>query len=532
MKKIFISFLALLLGSISYAVEIKVSGQGKAPLTGYNIGATRDNEDVYMNKKALNSKTEFLHTQQIKEASRQAEKRKKEDKRMGNAVRMAVVSLAQEKAEKNAINLLIDRVLGANASQKADVKEKFNDLYSQNGVYILDRTYSGEVIDNFYVAKVELTVDETEFRTLISDLGIALNTEKVRQSGILIVLDEFFTNPSDMSGNTVTKEITIYDYKYNEKNKEKESASYKDSGNTLANTSYGNYYGAGGASASLKSNTSANYGNFIDYAQDESEFYQHIKEYTPKSPTAENLNYTQPALVNAFSTYDIRPIDNDVFKSKFFKGQYVTSDKLSNSEVLANYVNYAKTSAKADFFAIGVSYITDNGRNQNTGKYTCDGNVFVKIYSTQDGELIAAGSYTETGSGNSPDQARAMVAGKVGNELGSVLSKKIQDYWKRRIMYGSEYVIQIKGDFLPVERITINKAMQNVDGIKNVKLRTSDSTQAEFTVNYLGQDDVADAIFMKLYESNLSNKFQNYDYKISGNQIIFSPISKKETPNL
>ena len=89
-------------------------------------------------------------------------------------------------------------------------------------------------------------------------------------------------------------------------------------------------------------------------------------------------------IVNAFSTYDIRVIDNDIFKSKFFKGQYVTSDKLSNSEVLANYVNYAKTNAKADFFAIGVSYITDNGKNPNTGKYTCDGNVFVKIYSTQE----------------------------------------------------------------------------------------------------------------------------------------------------
>ena len=74
--------------------------------------------------------------------------------------------------------------------------------------------------------------------------------------------------------------------------------------------------------------------------------------------------------------------------------------------------------------------------------------------------------------------------------------------------------------------------MQNVDGIKNVALRTSDSTQAEFTVNYSGQDGVADAIFMKLYESNLSNTFQNYDYKINGNQIIFSPISKKGASNL
>ena len=100
------------------------------------------------------------------------------------------------------------------------------------------------------------------------------------------------------------------------------------------------------------------------------------------------------------------------------------------------------------------------------------------------------------------------------------------------MMYGTEYVVQIKGSFLPVERITLNKAIQNVDGIKNVSLRSSDSTHAEFTVNYSGQDSVADAIFMKLYESNLSNKFKTYDYKINGNQIIFSPINQKGTENL
>ena len=99
-------------------------------------------------------------------------------------------------------------------------------------------------------------------------------------------------------------------------------------------------------------------------------------------------------------------------------------------------------------------------------------------------------------------------------------------------MYGSEYIVSIKGNFLPIERISLNKAIQNVEGIKNVNLRSSDSTQAEFTINYSGTDGVADAIFMKLYESNLSNKFKNYDYKIKGNQIIFSPISKKGTENL
>ncbi len=579
MKKILLTLAIFIIGAVfcqTNAVEIKIEGKGYAPLTGYDIKAVRSQQDAKMTKKAKNSDYEVLQTQQIKEASRQAETRKKQDERLSNAVRRAVVVEAQDNALKAGINILIDRTLGANTSKKPDVQEKFDELVSQSSVYILDQSFTGEIEDNNYVARAYLTVDETEFRTLLSDMGVAINTQAVRAHSIMLVLDEFFARPSDLNNAVLTKEVTTYKYDYDEKLKDTEKASAsnysnaKGSGsssntynvnakskgnyNTNASGGYSNAYGGGGYSGSASGShnnsykasgsnknkynysasagSKASYGHFVDYSKKENEFFQNIKEYYVTSPKAENLNFTQPALQDAFVTYDIRALDNDVFKSKYFKGQPISSDKLANSAELAKYVEAARKDAKADFFAIGVSYITDNGKNENTGRNTCDGNVFVKVYSTVNGEVIASGTFTETASGNSADQARSAVAKKIGNELGEVLSKKIQDYWKRRMMYGSEYIVQIKGNFLPVERITINKAMQNVDGIKNVSLRTSDSTQAEFTVNYSGQDGVADAIFMKLYESNLSNKFQNYDYKINGNQIIFSPISKKGTPNL
>ena len=579
MKKILSTLAIFIIGAVfcqANAVEIKIEGKGYAPLTGYDIKAVRSQQDAKMSKKAKNSDYEALQTQQIKEASRQAETRKKQDERLSNAVRRAVVVEAQDNALKAGINILIDRTLGANASKKPEVQEKFDELVSQSSVYILDQSFTGEIEDNNYVARAYLTVDETEFRTLLSDMGVALNTQAVRAHSIMLVLDEFFARPSDLNNAVLTKEVTTYKYDYDEKLKDAEKASAssysnakgsgsssntynvnaKSKGNYKTNASggYANEYGGGGYSGSASGShnnsykasgsnknkydysasagSKASYGHFVDYSKKENEFFQNIKEYDVTSPKAENLNFTQPALQDAFVTYDIRALDNDVFKSKYFKGQPISSDKLANSAELAKYVEAARTDAKADFFAIGVSYITDNGKNENTGRNTCDGNVFVKVYSTVDGEVIASGTFTETASGNSADQARSAVAKKIGNELGEVLSKKIQDYWKRRMMYGSEYIVQIKGNFLPVERITINKAMQNVEGIKNVALRTSDSTQAEFTVNYSGQDGVADAIFMKLYESNLSNKFQNYDYKINGNQIIFSPISKKGASNL
>ena len=498
------------------AVEIKIEGRGVCPLTGYDMSYVRGQQDAKMSKKAHNSNIEAIQTQQIKEATRQAETRKKQDKRMDNAVRVQVVSKAQERAKEAAINILIDRTLGANASKKPEIMEKMADVLSQSSTYIIDENYTGEVQDNNYVARVFLTVDETEFRTLVSDMGIAINTQEVRAHSIMIILDEFFAAPSNLSQSTATKESITYKRDKNERDVDKEA--YKSA--SSSKSAYAGYYSKAGASS--KSGTS--YGKFSEYTNNESEFFQYIKEYAPTTPKAQNLNYTQSALSNSFVTYDIRALDNDVFKSKYFKGKPISSDRLANSAELAGYIDAARKDAKADFFAIGVAYITDNGKNANTGRSVADGNVFIKVYSTTDSELIAAGVFTETASGNSPDQARTAVANKIGTELGEVIAKKIQDYWKRRTMYGSEYIIQIKGNFLPVERITINKAIQSTNGVKSVKMRSSDNSLSEFTVTYSGEDSAADAIFMKLYESGIGSRFKNYDYKVVGNQIIFSPI--------
>lgn len=527
MKKFLILLLLFIFSGLfisANAVEIKIQGKGYALLTGYDIKDVRSKQDRKMKSKANNSDFEVLQTQQIKEAARQAETRKKQDKRMENAVRTAIVTEAQNNALKAALNILIDRTLGANASQNLIVVEKFDDILSQADTYIIDESYNGEIEDNYYVAHLYLTIDETEFRNLLSDLGVAINTQTTRTNSIMVILDEFFARPSNLSKGALTKETTTYNYNYDEKHKESLKASAKNSGNIQSTDNYAGYYGAGAQSASASYNSGANLGAFLDYSQNENQFYQNIKEYDVLSPKAENLNYTEPALQEAFTLYDIRSIDNQVFKSKYFKGQPVTSDKLVNSKELANYVNAARKDAKADYFAIGVSYITDNGINESTGKNTADGSVFVKVYSTADSEVIASGTFTETAFGNSADQARSAVAKKIGNELGEILSKKIQDYWKRRLMYGREYVIQIKGSFMPVEKAQINNALGSINTIKNISTRISDSEQIEFTVNYSGQGSIADEIFMKLYNSNLSNKFKNYDYAADGNQIIFKPI--------
>ena len=233
MKKFLILLLLFIFSGLFIsvnAVEIKIQGKGYALLTGYDIKDVRSKQDRKMKSKANNSDFEVLQTQQIKEAARQAETRKKQDKRMENAVRTAIVTEAQNNALKAALNILIDRTLGANASQNLIVVEKFDDILSQADTYIIDESYNGEIEDNYYVAHLYLTIDETEFRNLLSDLGVAINTQTTRTNSIMVILDEFFARPSNLSKGALTKETTTYNYNYDEKHKESLKASAKNSG--------------------------------------------------------------------------------------------------------------------------------------------------------------------------------------------------------------------------------------------------------------------------------------------------------------
>ncbi len=539
MKKSLIALLLLFvvgLFAVVKAEEIKVSGVGSAPLTGYDIKNVRNKQDTKMNAKADKSDLEVLQTQQIKEATRQAETRKKQDERMGNAVRRAVVTDAQDLALKNALNSLINMTVGANASQNPKVQAAFNDLYSQFNTVILDQNYSGEIKDNNYVANVILTIDGTAFREKLSQFNIDLYTQKVRSSSILLVLDEFFCPPSDLTANVLTKEVTTYSYDKNENYKNKESAheSASSSHKSSGSAGYVSWAGAGGYSAKASSGakSSANYNHNETYSDKEKEFFQNIKEYQPKNPHIDNQNNTLPALVNVFNKMDINSKDNSMFKSTYFKGAPITSDKLKDSAQLASYVKYAKDSAKADYFGIGTSVIVDNGKNANTGMNTASGVVNVAIFSTLDGSSIANGSVRATASGSSADDARAAVAQKIGEELGEELAASVQNYAKNRLMKGSEYNLVIKGNFLPAERITINKSLKTVSNVQNVTSKTVEQGKLEYSINYNGEDPVGDAIFMGLTETTLAPKFNNYDYTIQGNQVIFAPITKKGTSNL
>ena len=337
-----------------------------------------------------------------------------------------VQSKAQQEALRSAIVVALDRVMGQGASMNPAVQEKMGYLLSQLSIYKIKQADTPRREADRYVISTLLTIDDAKFRKLLSDAGIASGTATVRASAILTVMDEFFTTPSDLNNPLPLKEVTVYKYDRDASSNARESLSAKASasgslsarGGESGSVSNAHYSTGGAIDSSARQKGQLNYSQSSSASDSEHAFFQNIKEWQPKNSGPAKESYTAGALGDAFRTYDIRSLSNDLFRSKYFGNQAITIEKLENSQDLAKYVKFAKADAKADFFAVGTSVIVDRGVSSGTGRNTCDGMVVVKVYSTTDGETIASSALTESASGNSPDQCRANVAKKAGLSLG------------------------------------------------------------------------------------------------------------------
>jgi hypothetical protein len=283
------------------------------------------------------------------------------------------------------------------------------------------------------------------------------------------------------------------------------------------------------ASSSSSQKESLDIGHFASASDSEHEFFTNIKEYQPKNGIPDKQNFTLKSLQSSFQTYDIKVLDNDRFRSKFFKDQVVSIDKMENSEELNKYVKYARDDARADFFSIGSAIIVDRGTDPNTGKAVCDGMVAIKVYSTADGEAIASGALTESASGNSNDQCRTNVADKIGTGLGNVISNKIQEYWKKRMMYGREYTVLLTGDMPRTVRSQFTATLSKVSGVTNVVQRKAEPGLTEYVLSYNGQSAVGDAILDQMAGNPaISATFTNYDVAADGTLIKLFPVAQKK----
>lgn len=448
---------------------------------------------------------------------------------------VTVQSMAKNEALQNAIFMAVDRSLGADATLKENVSRKMGNILSQMEVFKITEDYRTKREGNFYIMTAVLKLDDKKFRQLLSDMGIAVNTAKSRAAGsMMVILDEYYTTPTDMKA--PLKDLTEYSFENVQKHKEMEAnstshkaaagsaASFSGSEGVSARDGMGGSYSRGAAargrasSAAMEHDKAASARGVSDFSSTKQNFKRLI-EYQPKNPYPDRENYTIGAFKKQLQELDLKVISNDLFRSKYFK-KAVTIEALQNSADLAKYAGYARKEAKADFFSVGTAVIVDNGRDSLSGQFACDGMVTVSTYGTEGGEDIAAETISESAIGASTNQCRANVAGKIGESIGTVIAKNVQEYWKKRSMYGREYVISLKGTFPLAVKMAFSKALQNTQGVDGIEKRDS-----EYVVTYKGSAPVLEAIAENLVAIPA---FSNVDAVQAGDKITFCSGSCQE----
>lgn len=491
----------------------------------------------------------------------------------------SVRTSALRQAKRNAVLAALDKVVGAGTSRNPDVQAKLDDLVVQVG----DDSFFGTTpssADGQYQVSVTLRMDDKALRSEISDLGLALNTTATRSQPILVMMDEFFTTPTNL--HAPLEELTEFRHEegshYNEKEAaaSSKSSAYAASSNAAyaskeqaafavndksanrvsaahdtrvagaAQDGYGNaaavsgrdagrfdasgessHQAAGAASrevaaaASSKvaaaSSSQSAYAHNVSAEDHDNTYYRKLVKYQPQNTGPDRKNYTYNELKGQLGDLDIKVLDNALFKSRYFGDRAITLDQLENSAELTKYVDYARKDATADYLMIGSSVIYDLGVDKNSGQESCTGVASTKTFSTKTGEDIGSATQSEAAIGASSDDCRARLAVKLAGSLGNQVGKRIQEFVKKRSMYGAEYTIRLTGDNLSLmTRTAFSQALKSVPGLEKAAQRQAGASQVEVVATYKGSDPLDQAVAMAL---GSNPQFASLDSAVDGNVI-------------
>ena len=470
---------------------------------------------------------------------------------------------AMRQAKRNAVLAALDKVVGAGTRNNPKVQEQLEELIAQVGEQVFYDPMPDMVGDTYRI-NITLRMDDKQLRSVISDLGLALNTNTVRSQSFLVLMDEFFTTPTDLRA--PLEELIEYKHEAGNSYKEKEAAArfsksayvasdkaayaVKGASASTVNAGYdsrvaaaqndgqggkaavaardsgrysaasGSTYQAAGArstTVAAASSSSAAYAHQVNAEEHDNTYFKKLVKYQPQNTGPDKKNYTYNELKGQFVDLDIKVIDNTLFRSRYFGNKPVTLDKLENSAELEKYVSFARKEATADYFMLGTSVIYDRGIDSNSGMHACTGVASTKNFSTKTGEDIGSSTQSENAVGQTSDDCRAKLAIKLSQSLASQVGKRVQDYYKRRTMYGSEYIVRLTGSNISLmTRVAFSQALKNVPALENQVQRQANDRQVEIVAAYKGSDPIDQAIAMALASDQ---QFSRLDSRTDGNII-------------
>ena len=424
-------------------------------------------------------------------------------------------------AKKDAVTQMINKINGPRSSDDPAVQAVISQIAQQvSDSKIVDQSTSKDSANNL-VSTITVQIDDMEIRNLISDMGIAQKT--ARNFNIMIVMDEFFTTPTNQQ--RPLRELVEYNNdqsaKYSENSKSQASASSRSvdadysasrvNARASSKAVYVNPYEAAGAASRSSYSGSASRGSYsasgakssesastvINAEQKDVQSFRHLIEYQPQNVGPEKSNYTLQAVLRQTNRYDLAVKDADLFRNKYFQGKILTIDELNNATVLDKFVQSARDDG-SDYLMVGNSIIYNTGKNAATGQFTCDGLLSLKTYSTEDASVIAAEARSESSSGNTTDQCRANLANKLGDYGIGVVGAAVLEYWKRRDTYGREYQVvlrSLKGNLSEDAKDAFNEALEGLSGVSGkIVERRSTRSDMELSVTYKGDKPLSRAL--------------------------------------
>lgn len=420
-------------------------------------------------------------------------------------------------AKRDAVVALVNKLNGPRAAEDPRVQARLDELAKQlPDASINDQSTSRDAA-NQLVTKVTIEIEDLAVRQWLSDLGIAQTT--ARSFPIMIVMDEFFTTPTDSSKplREVVEFTNDQSLRYREGASAQSASFAADSASGQATARVSASDSAGYAAESGYGREAARRDQRVNAAQSaqfrqesasgnsesashevaaealNQQTFRKLVEYQPRNVGPDSNNYTLRAVLRETSKYDLAIRDADLFRSKYFRGKPLTMDELLNGGSLAQFAQAARDE-QTDYLMVGNTIILDNGRSATTGQYVCDGVVSLKTYATEDAKVIAAESRSESASGNTPDQCRANVANKLGTYAVGVVGHSVNEYWKKRELYGREYVVVLKsllGNLSDDAKDAFAEALEGMPGLAGKLVeRRATRGELEMVFTYKGEAEV------------------------------------------
>lgn len=268
------------------------------------------------------------------------------------------------------------------------------------------------------------------------------------------------------------------------------------SGQNAASAEYHSKDAVAAAQSSKSQSASLDQKN-VDAASHKVASYKHLIEYQDNSKPS-NQSIFQGEFAGDLRDYDLRILDSANIRSEFFGGKPLTLSALENGPQMKQFSEFARKK-NAAFLMVGTSTVVKGDVQPATGKLQCVVKVSLRVFSTTDGEIVAAGADDVLAEGINIEDCAGAASKKVGARMSPVIASRVLNYWADRSARGRQYVVELRGkSFDLATKMAFKKAVRSISD--DVNESDASDTSIKYTVTLKGKVDAEEAVVTAVSE--------------------------------